>query len=165
MASIMHRGPNTPGIAYGDIERTLRCTEDSFVLDKPLAAIVAKQGETGVKYVIPIPPNEAEGLLAETYEQLDDEYLIGPPFTLHSPTPKLFAGMWSIFRESLVVGRVPRSVKEAVAIGVSKSNQCPFCVESHALSVQAGAGRRVAKAIERGDYDAIDDPEIREVAK
>lgn len=72
-------------------------TEDDLVLDGQLAVVVAKQGESGVKYVTPVPPDEADGLLAETYEQLDDEYLVAPPFTLHSPIPALFAGLWSIY--------------------------------------------------------------------
>lgn len=135
------------------------------MLDDQQAAMVERQGRTAVKYVSPIPPNEADGLLAEMYDQLNDEYLVAPPFTLHSPVPELLAGLWSIFRESLVVGQVPRVVKEAVASGVSKANRCPFCVESHTLSVHAGAGRDIAAAIERGDYEAIEASEIREVAE
>lgn len=46
-------------------------------------------------------------------------------------------------RETLVAGRVDRAVKEAVAVAVSKTNRCPYCVEAHATMLTAageGAG-------------------------
>lgn len=130
-----------------------------------LAALIRRQGQTDVHYVTPVQPAAADGLLAETYDQIENEFLVAPPFTLHSPAPRLFAAAWSVFRESLVVGDVPRPVKEAIATGVSRSNRCPYCVDAHGMSVQAGAGRDVAVAVERGDYDAVDDPQIREAAR
>lgn len=42
------------------------------------------------------------------------------------------AGVWSLVRETMIVNsNVDRLTKEEVAGGVSKSNQCPYCVEAH----------------------------------
>ncbi len=101
-------------------------------------------------------------MVADVYAQIRDEYFLAPPFTLHAPVPEILAGMWSAFRESFLAGRVARTVKEAVAAAVSRSNRCPFCVESHALSVRAGAGREAARAIEVGNHNAIGDPRIQD---
>lgn len=127
--------------------------------------LVERQGQAAVHYVTPIQPSAADGLLAETYDRIDAGFLVGPPFTLHSPVPPILAGAWSVFHESVVVGDVPRPVKEAIATAVSKANECPFCVDAHGLSVEVGAGRDVADAIQRGDWDAITDATIRDAAR
>ncbi len=132
------------------------------LLTERFAKVLEKQGAEGVYHLRPVRPAEAEGMVADVYAQIGDEYFLAPPFTLHSPVPEILAGMWSAFRENFLAGRVARTVKEAVATAVSRSNRCPFCVESHVLSVRAEAGREAARAIEAGRHDAIEDPQIRD---
>jgi AhpD family alkylhydroperoxidase len=50
-------------------------------------------------------------------------------------------------RETLLVGRVARSTKEALATVVSDLNQCPWCVESHSISLYALGEAQTVTAI------------------
>ncbi|MEM7164125.1 MAG: carboxymuconolactone decarboxylase family protein [Planctomycetota bacterium] len=59
------------------------------------------------------------------------------PVTLHRAVPPLLAAVWAVLRETLVVGAVPRATKEAVAVGVSRANQCPYCVDAHSIMLRA----------------------------
>jgi hypothetical protein len=81
----------------------------------------------------------SSGLSAQVYRQLENEFQLVPPLTLHSSNPDLMAGVWSACRESLIAGREGRALREAVAAAVSRSNECPYCAEVHA-SMLSGAG-------------------------
>jgi len=94
---------------------------------------IVTQGFRQIKHVRPVPVEEAAGLVAEVYHQLARDFQILPPATVHSPAPTLLAAVWCMLRETLLAGRVPRAMKEAVAIEVSAANSCPYCVEAHTL--------------------------------
>jgi AhpD family alkylhydroperoxidase len=84
------------------------------------------------------PPNAAAGLTAAVYAQINHDMMnVPPPFTIHSPSPALLAGLWSIFRETLVAGRVDRGLKEGIATAISEINRCTWCVDSHAIALYA----------------------------
>src|SRR5262245_30876330 len=101
-----------------------------------------------VHYVTPVPRDAASGLVAQVYAQIKQDLGVVPePFTLHSPAPDLLAGAWAIFRETLLVGKVRRGIKEALATQVSQANQCPWCVDAHTISLYAAGDGSVARAI------------------
>ena len=102
---------------------------------------VVARGMRQIKYVEVVPVSQAVGLVAGVYEQLARDLQILPPAVLHSSVPELLAGVWCVLRETLIVGNVPRLIKEAVAIGVSKANVCPYCVEAHSLCLPAKPNR------------------------
>lgn len=94
-----------------------------------------------IKYIQPVPVGSANGLVAEIYSQVKSDFTIGigrvaEPIALHSPSPRLLAGVWSAIRESLLAGRVRRDLKEAVVAAVSRTNRCPFCVEAHSVTAR-----------------------------
>jgi AhpD family alkylhydroperoxidase len=92
---------------------------------------------------LPAPEiGRASGLAAEVYRQLDREFMVVPPITLHHLNPQLMAGVWSACRESLVAGP-DRAMKELIAVAVSQSNRCPYCVQAH-TSMLLGADDRPA---------------------
>gem|GEM_PF-259496 len=92
---------------------------------------------------LPAPEiGRASGLAARVYRQLDLEFMTVPPITLHHLNPQLMAGVWSACRESLVAGP-DRAMKEMIAVAVSQSNQCPYCVQAH-TSMLLGADDRAA---------------------
>ncbi|MGH7373927.1 MAG: class I SAM-dependent methyltransferase [Candidatus Rokuibacteriota bacterium] len=62
-----------------------------------------------VKYVHAVAPEEATGLVASVYDEVATDFQITPPIILHSPAPRLLAGVWCVVRETLIAGRVPRS--------------------------------------------------------
>jgi len=127
-------------------------------------AIRAQMSKT-IKYVKPVPYGEATGLTAEVYGQMQADFLPVPPLTLHSPLPRVMAGIWSILRETLQTGKVDRALKEAVAATVSKTNECPYCVDVHASMLHATSDHNVAGAILRGDYDNIHDRQIKAIVE
>jgi AhpD family alkylhydroperoxidase len=117
-----------------------------------------------IKYIKPVSEAAAEGLVAEVYSQIKEDFgMLVEPFTLHSPSPQLLAGIWMATRESLVTGNIRRAIKEAVAATVSRINQCPYCVDAHTIMLHATSEHNIAKAISKQDDEKIQDPEIRSI--
>jgi AhpD family alkylhydroperoxidase len=101
---------------------------------------IVAQGFRHIKHIRAVPVEEATGLVAEVYYQLARDFQILPPATIHSPVPELLAAVWCMLRETLLAGRVPRPLKEGVALGVSEANACPYCVEAHTLMLRDVGG-------------------------
>lgn len=124
--------------------------------------IVEIQGTRSIKYVKPVKPGEETGLLSEVYAQVRQGFgAVVAPFSLHSPVPEITAAAWSVTRESLIAGEVPRSHKEAISAAVSRSNRCPYCVDAHTISLYAVSEPVVASAITEGEPERIADPRLR----
>ncbi|MFT5466235.1 MAG: AhpD family alkylhydroperoxidase [Verrucomicrobiales bacterium] len=85
---------------------------------------------------------------------------IPAPVLLHSPSRDLYAGMWILLRETLVVGEVPRQIKEALSLVVSNQNQCPFCIDSHEMALHSLRQPGIADAIARGVPEEIEDEPV-----
>ncbi|MEC3976932.1 carboxymuconolactone decarboxylase family protein [Amycolatopsis sp. H20-H5] len=120
-----------------------------------------------VKYVRPVRPRRATGLVRSVYTQLERDFgLLAPPIGLHSPSPGVLAASWAMLRESLVAaGVASRADKEVVAAAVSQANACPYCVEVHGMAL-ASAGRAEAAAAIADDRAAdIGDPATRRLAR
>jgi AhpD family alkylhydroperoxidase len=113
-----------------------------------------------IKYIKPIAYDSAQGLTAQVYDQLQSDFIPAPLVALHSPVPEVMAGVWSILRETLMAGKVNRSHKEAVAVTVSKANECPFCVDAHTVLLRATSDHNVADAILQDDHARIQDPQL-----
>jgi len=100
---------------------------------------------------LPAPDIErASGLVAEVYRQLDEEFMTVPPVTLHHLNSQLMAGVWSACRESLVAGP-DRALKELIAVAVSQSNRCPYCVQAHSSMLQGANDRQAFDAVSSGE--------------
>jgi AhpD family alkylhydroperoxidase len=98
-----------------------------------------------IRYIKPVPSRSARGVVQEVYRQIKGEFgTLGEPLTLHSPLPALLAGLWCSFRESLVAGVARRDVKEAVAVGVSRLNECPYCIDAPAVLLRATRAHEAA---------------------
>ncbi len=104
-----------------------------------------------IKYIKPAPHHSSERTIQAVYEQIKQDFgALVEPFTLHSSLPSLLAGVWMACRETEVVGRVPRELKEAVASTVSRVNKCPYCVDAHTIMLNATGNNTVAYAIAPG---------------
>lgn len=90
-----------------------------------------------VQHVRVIPSNESSGLLRQVYQQMEKEFGIVPPLSVHSKVPRILAALWSATRESLIAGE-GRLTKELIATTVSEINECPFCVDVHSVVLRAG---------------------------
>ncbi|MFX1521542.1 MAG: carboxymuconolactone decarboxylase family protein [Promethearchaeota archaeon] len=119
-----------------------------------------------IQHIKPVSEAAAEGMVKTVYAQIKEDFgMLVEPFTLHSPSPKLLAGIWMATRESLVAGDVRRELKEAIAATVSRINQCPYCVDAHTIMLHATSEHKTAKAISKQDDEKIQDSEIRSIVE
>ncbi|MGR6975165.1 carboxymuconolactone decarboxylase family protein [Streptomyces cynarae] len=100
---------------------------------RPLVRMLLRGSLKQIRYIAAVRQSDARGPVAEVYAQARREFgLVAPPLALHSPAPETLAAAWLLLRETLLAeGRVSRAAKEAVAAGVSRANDCPYCVEVH----------------------------------
>lgn len=115
---------------------------------------VVARGKRYVKYVEIVPTEDATGLVAAVYEQIARGTQLLPLAVLHSSAPELVAGAWGMLRETLLVGKVPRLIKEAVAIGADAADL---------VAIARWASRVPAKDTEappRGLFHELDVSEI-----
>ncbi|MGW4040341.1 carboxymuconolactone decarboxylase family protein [Streptomyces sp. NPDC004778] len=100
---------------------------------RPLVRLMLRGSLRQIRHVAAVPYAQARGPVAEVYAQARREFgVVAPPLALHSPAPETLAASWLLLRETLLAdGLVSRAAKEAVATGVSRANDCPYCVEVH----------------------------------
>lgn len=115
------------------------------------------------RYVSPVMPGTADGLVATVYAQAERDFgMVAPPLALHSPAPPLLAASWAMIRETLVVaGQAARAEKEVVAAAVSVANTCPFCIAVHTAAVQG-----VVPGLDAGDVASgnLPSPLLKEIS-
>ncbi len=115
-----------------------------------------------IKYIQPVKPGSANGIVADIYRQIKADFgKIAEPFLIHSPQPELLAAVWMVCRETELVGKVPREIKEVIAAVVSKVNQCSYCVDAHTIMLAAMGEKKIAQAITDEKYDSIPDGKMR----
>src|SRR5262249_15446458 len=73
---------------------------------------IVATGFDRVKYIAPVRPEAATGLVAAVYEQVARDFQLLAPITLTSPLPALLAARWTVTRETLIAGAAPRLEKE-----------------------------------------------------
>jgi AhpD family alkylhydroperoxidase len=119
-----------------------------------------------IRYVSPVLPGEASGLVACVYDQAERDFgLVAPPLVLHSPAPRALAAAWLMLRETLLAtGSAAREQKEVVAAAVSVANECPYCVAVHSSAVRGLIGGSVPAQLAAGRFEEIADPALRDVA-
>jgi AhpD family alkylhydroperoxidase len=113
-----------------------------------------RTAQGSIKYVKPVRPSAARGLVAKVYQQIERDYgFLAPPITLHSPSPEVMAASWLMMRETLLAsGRADRVIKESVASAVSETNACPYCVEVHDATRRSMDGTHDADAVRAWVY-------------
>ncbi|MET9725403.1 carboxymuconolactone decarboxylase family protein [Streptomyces zaomyceticus] len=143
---------------------------------RPLVRLMLKGSLRQIRHIAAVPPAQADDTVAEVYAQARREFgVVAPPLALHSPAPQTLAASWLLLRETLLAeGRVSRAAKEAVAAGVSRANDCSYCVEVHEakratlpgtdahrpLAVWAMDATTAQRNQEQPPFDAADAPEI-----
>lgn len=102
-----------------------------------MSAMMERISPLTVRHVEPRPPANNRRLADQVLKQMRREFFVASPFLLHASVPELMAGAWSLTRETLMCGVVPRGQKEIVAAAVSNANRCPFCETAHTSAVRA----------------------------
>ena len=109
-----------------------------------------------IHYLQPLP-GEPDPLVAATRAAMRREFgPVAEPLDLHAPAPAILAAAWATLRETVLVGEVPRRVKETVAAAVSRLNRCPYCVDAHASLLHATGARAAAWDLWRGGREIAD---------
>lgn len=116
-----------------------------------------------IRYIQPVKRGEARGVVADVYRQMERDFQIAPPLTVHSPLPALLAAVWTATRESLIAQPADRVIRETLAAAVSQTNTCPFCVDVHGMMLD-GAGRHdLARAVGQNDVRETGDARMNSV--
>jgi AhpD family alkylhydroperoxidase len=120
-----------------------------------------------IRYVSPVPPAAAEGLVAAVYAQVERDFgMLAPPIALHSPAAGPLAASWLMLRETLAVqGLASRAAKETVAAAVSLENACPYCVTVHNAVLGGLDHGRDAAALADNQIESMADPALRDIAR
>jgi AhpD family alkylhydroperoxidase len=120
-----------------------------------------------IRRVAAVPPSAASGTVAAVYRQMETEFgMLAPPVALHAPAVGVLAAVWSMLRETLLVGDVAwRASKEAVAAAVSLANRCPYCVEVHGSALVGLLDGADARLIAAGRIDEVGNAWLRDVAR
>lgn len=90
-------------------------------------------------YIRVIEPEDADGELRETYQQLiSSRGKLAAIHTIHSLSPAALRAHMDLYM-TLMFGRskLKREVREAIAVVVSRANGCEYCDEHHAQALMA----------------------------
>jgi AhpD family alkylhydroperoxidase len=132
-------------------------------MSSPLLASGVRRSLAQIRYVAPVLPGRADGLVADVYAQAERDFgFVAPPLVLHSPAPTALAASWLLLRETLLAsGFAPRAQKEVVAAAVSLANECPYCVAVHSAAVRDLVDGRVAAEVAADRLADVADPGLR----
>jgi AhpD family alkylhydroperoxidase len=101
-----------------------------------------------VAYIRHIPPSEACGRLAHVYREIRAEVPRVPGLLqVFSLRPETMESIHRHWLSAMWVGRVPRQMKELMAVVVAKAAHCLPCADTHMVFLQA-AGMDRSKAFE-----------------
>jgi AhpD family alkylhydroperoxidase len=136
-------------------------------MTRTLIRQAVRRSRARIRYVTPVAPAAAEGLVAEVYTQVERDFgVLAPPVILHSPAPAVLAACWIMIRETLIApSAVDRGTRELVAAAVSAANSCPYCVTIHTSAMSRLGTASSAAQVAAGSVGAITDPRLREIAR
>jgi uncharacterized peroxidase-related enzyme len=99
-------------------------------------------------YIRHIPPSQAWGRLAHVYREIRTEVPRVPNLMqVFSLRPETMEGIYRNWLANMWNGRLPRQMKEMMAVVVSKAANCDYCTDTHMVFLQA-TGMDRAKAFE-----------------
>jgi AhpD family alkylhydroperoxidase len=135
-------------------------------VSSPLLASGVRRSLAQIRYVSPVLPDRAEGLVGRVYAQAERDFgFVAPPLVLHSPAPAVLAATWLMLRETLLANSsAARGQKEVVAAAVSVANECPYCVAVHSAAVRNLVGGSVPAELAAGRLEDMADPGLRNIA-
>lgn len=115
-----------------------------------------EQNAHAVKHIKAIGIKEAQGIIKEINLQIDRDFGLSGPLTLSTVSERVHAVRWSNLREILVVEKnVQRVIKETIALGIAKTNDCSYCEEVHDSSVASAGDFETSKAIANGSWKSL----------
>lgn len=132
------------------------------MIGKHIESFVFKRvAPRNVRHIKPVSPQDAAGLVKQVYRQMERDFQIAPPITIHSLDPELLAGIWCGSRECLVAGPADRVTRELVAATISRINACPYCVDVHGMMLEGAGQKELAKGVFSDGKLQNSDPWVR----
>lgn len=114
-----------------------------------------------MRYVDAVPTHKATGLLAELYQQINEDFFINGSLTSHSAVPELLAGAWAGGRETIIQpDKLDQKTKEAMAATLSGVNDCAYCGDMLISLVHSAGDRSAAKGIFHGNQSPLTDKSL-----
>jgi AhpD family alkylhydroperoxidase len=91
--------------------------------------------------------------------------MIPPPIAVHKTNKDIYASSWACLRETLVLGEVPRYLKEAVAAGASEANKCPYCIGAHSMMLDVYKPGKSLEASQETSFHGMNGAELQNWAR
>ncbi len=92
-------------------------------------------------FVKTISKQEAQSPLKEIYQEIEDAFGIKKvpnAFISSSIDPEITRWIWQGFKTMMLRdSSIDRSLKETIALVVSKNNACSYCVGAHSMMLKA----------------------------
>jgi len=105
-------------------------------------------------------PETAQDQTAKIFAEIKDAFGKVPNlFRVYANHPPLLEANWLKVKKVMMEGAVPRKVKEAIAVLVSKDNGCDYCIAAHetalrAIGVSSEEIQIINSNLEQADFDA-----------
>ena len=107
-------------------------------------------------------PNDVKGVYEEFHRRMS--FPSAPNFIMtqgHSYT--VARGTWEVVRNVLVMGEIPRLVKEMMFVAISQDRECRYCTAAHvACCRMLGVTPAVLEDLVR-DVDGLSDQKVRDM--
>ena len=92
-------------------------------------------------FIKTIPKEEAQSPLKELYQEIEDTIAfkkVPNAFISSSIDPEITRGVWQVVKSILLRdSSIDMSLKETIALVVSKNNSCSYCVRAHNMMLKA----------------------------
>ncbi|MGH7996986.1 MAG: carboxymuconolactone decarboxylase family protein [Opitutaceae bacterium] len=118
--------------------------------------------------ISPLSVEEAPPETKAIYESFQRRLTIPHPpnfITTLGHSPSVAQATWTLVRDILVTGAIPRWKKEMILVAISKERGCRYCVAAHrACCRMLGVNPALLDSMVR-DIDLVDDPGLRAILK
>ena len=115
-----------------------------------------EQNAHAVKYIKAVGVKDAHKTIREINVQIDRDFGLAGPLTLSSISERIHAVRWANIREVFVVEtNVKRVIKETIASGIAKTNDCTYCEDVHETSIASAGDTETSKAITNGTWKSL----------
>ena len=111
-----------------------------------------------------IQVGEASGKAGEVFADIQQGFGMVPNlFKAYAHRPEIMAANWSKVKAVMLTGELPRTLKEMIAVVVSKANGCQYCVAAHSAALRMlGESEEQCNLLVDG-FEAADLPEDTKV--
>jgi AhpD family alkylhydroperoxidase len=123
-------------------------------------ALIGQQQPSLIRYVHPRESPSDEPVRRQIVEEFG---FLPAPLLLHASVKELLPASWMILRETTLTGIVPRAVKEALSLMISRANRCPFCEETHAMTLLGLRRPELVDAMAPDEWNRLGDPQIARI--